>query len=99
MLALVQCEPAAGQVFNIGSSEEITMTALADKIIEIAGSRSPRQFVPYDVAYGRPIEDMMRRVPDTTRIRNAIGWQPKTSLDQTLRTIIEHHRKRMVGAE
>jgi UDP-glucose 4-epimerase len=96
VLALMRCESAAGHVFNIGSSEEITIAALADKIIEITGSRSPKQFVPYDVAYGRPIEDMMRRVPDTTHIRSAIGWQPQTSLDQTLRTIVEHHRGQLV---
>ena len=48
--------------------------------------------MPYDVAYGRPIEDMMRRVPNTERIRQAIGWQPKTNLDETLRTIVEYYR-------
>jgi UDP-glucose 4-epimerase len=98
VLALMQCEPAAGHVFNIGSSEEITMAALADKIIALTGSRSSRQLVPYEVAYGRPIEDMMRRVPDTTRIRAMVGWQPKTSLDETLRAIIEHHRRQRADA-
>jgi UDP-glucose 4-epimerase len=93
VLALMRCEPAAGHVFNIGSSEEISMAALADKIIGLTGSRSSAQFVPYEVAYGRPIEDMMRRVPDTTRIRDLTGWQPKTTLDQTLQAIIEHHRR------
>jgi len=93
IIALMDCEAAAGRVFNIGSTEEISMAALADKIIELTGSRSSKQFVPYVVAYGRPIEDMMRRVPSTERIREAIGWQPKTSLEQTLRIIIEHYRK------
>jgi UDP-glucose 4-epimerase len=65
---------------------------LADKIIAITGSTSRKEFVPYVVAYGRPIEDMMRRVPDTERIRKAIGWRPKTSLDQTLRTIVQHYK-------
>jgi UDP-glucose 4-epimerase len=98
VLALMQCEPAAGHVFNIGSSEEITMAALADKIIALTGSRSSRQLVPYEVAYGRPIEDMMRRVPDTTRIRDLIGWQPKTTLDETLQAIVEHHRRQRADA-
>ncbi len=93
VIALMSCEQAAGRVFNIGSSEEITMEALADRIIAITGSRSRKEFVPYVVAYGRPIEDMMRRAPDTGRIRHAIGWQPKTSLDETLRIIVEHYRK------
>ena len=92
IIALMDRDAAAGQVFNIGSCEEISMEALADRIIRITGSRSTKQFVPYVVAYGRPIEDMMRRVPSTERIRNAIGWQPKTSLDETLRMIVEYYR-------
>jgi UDP-glucose 4-epimerase len=91
--ALMHCDEAAGRVFNIGSTEEITMEALADKIIAITGSTSRKEFVPYVVAYGRPIEDMMRRVPNTERIRQAIGWQPKTNLEETLRTIVEYYRE------
>ncbi|MBP7049670.1 MAG: SDR family NAD(P)-dependent oxidoreductase [Phycisphaerae bacterium] len=93
VIALMDCDQAAGKVFNIGSSEEVTMEVLADRIIKITGSRSSKQFVPYEVAYGRPIEDLMRRVPNTERIRSAVGWQPKTTLDQTLRIIVEHYRK------
>ncbi len=92
VIALMRCEQAAGKVFNIGSTEEVTMETLADRIIAITGSRSKKEFVPYAVAYGRPIEDMMRRVPNTQRIRQLIGWQPKTNLDQTLRIIVEHYR-------
>ncbi len=92
IIALMDCEAAAGRVFNIGSTEEISMEALADKIIELTGSRSAKQLVPYVVAYGRPIEDMMRRVPSTARIKEAIGWQPKTSLNETLRGIIDYYR-------
>jgi UDP-glucose 4-epimerase len=98
VLALMRCDAAAGQVFNIGSAEEITIAALADRIIAITGSGSPRQFVPYEVAYGRPIEDMMRRVPDTSRIGALIGWRPQTPLDETLRVIVEHHRGQRTGA-
>jgi UDP-glucose 4-epimerase len=65
------------------------MEALADKIIEITGSKSKKEFVPYEVAYGRPIEDMMRRVPCLERIKKEINWQPKTALDESLRTIIK----------
>jgi len=92
VIALMRCEQAAGEVFNVGSTEEVTMEALADRIIAITGSRSRKEFVPYAVAYGRPIEDMMRRVPNTQRIRNLIGWQPKTNLDQTLRTIVDYYK-------
>jgi len=97
VIALMGCEQAAGRVFNVGSSEEISIEALADRIVELTGSTGGKQFVPYVVAYGRPIEDMMRRVPNTERIRSAVGWQPKTSLDQALRTIIEHYRRATVA--
>lgn len=93
VIALMSCEQAAGQVFNVGATEEISMEGLADRIIAITGSKSRKEFVPYVVAYGRPIEDMMRRVPNTERIRRTLGWQPKTSLDETLRIIVEHYRK------
>jgi len=95
VIGLMQCEEAVGQIFNVGSSEEVSIKQLADKVIELTGSRSAREFVPYEVAYGRPIEDMMRRVPCTERIRKTIGWKPKTDLEKTLRCIIAEHREHM----
>lgn len=92
VIALMRCEGATGKVFNIGSAEEISMEDLADKIIEMVGSGSEKQYVPYEVAYGRPIEDMMRRVPSLERITKTIGWRPATSLDETLGLIIDHYR-------
>jgi UDP-glucose 4-epimerase len=88
-IGLMNCKDAAGKVYNIGSAEEITIEGLADKIIEMAGSRSKKEFVSYEAAYGRPIEDMMRRVPNLERIKKAIGWEPKTSLTEALSVIIE----------
>jgi UDP-glucose 4-epimerase len=90
VVELMCCDAAVGHVFNIGASEEISIEALADRIIELTGSRSEKQYVPYTVAYGRPIEDMMRRVPSVDKIRQTIGWQPKTNLDEALRIIIRH---------
>ena len=95
VIELMRNDEAAGRVFNIGSTEEITIEALADRIIDLTGSRSEKRFVPYVVAYGRPIEDMMRRVPSIDRIHKAVGWQPKTRLDQTLQIIIDHYRRQM----
>jgi UDP-glucose 4-epimerase len=89
VIGLMNCKEAPGKIYNIGSSEEITIEGLADKIIEMTGSKSKKEFVPYEKAYGRPIEDMMRRVPNLERIKDAIGWEPKTSLTETLRVIIE----------
>lgn len=92
VIELMNCEQAAGNVYNIGSNEEISIEQLANKIIEMTGSKSSKQYIPIEVAYGMPIEDMMRRVPSLERIKEAIGWRPKTSLDETLRVIIESHR-------
>ena len=90
---LMNCKEAAGKVYNIGSGEEITIERLADKIIKMTNSKSKKEFVSYEKAYGRPIEDMMRRVPNLERIKKIIGWEPKTSLDEALRVIIENFKQ------
>ncbi len=92
IIDLMNCEQAIGNVYNIGSNEEIAIEDLADKIVEMTGSKSEKQFVPYEVAYGRPIEDMMRRVPNLERIEKTIGWKPRTTLDEALQAIIESSR-------
>ena len=89
VIRLMNCSSAMGQVFNIGSGEEITIETLADRIIELTGSKSEKKFVPYEIAYGRHIEDMMRRVPCLDRIKTEIGWQPKTCLNETLSKVID----------
>lgn len=93
IMGLMNCKNSAGKVYNIGSTEEITIEGLADKIIEMTGSRSKKEFVPYEKAYGKPIEDMMRRLPHLGRIKEAIGWEAKTSLKETLRIIIRSFKK------
>jgi len=92
VIELMNCSQAAGKVHNIGSVEETTIEQLADKIIALTASSSKKEFVPYEVAYGRPIEDMMRRMPDLERIKKTIGWQPKTSLTETLQVIINNEK-------
>jgi len=92
IIRLMDCSEATGRAFNIGSDEEITIEALADKIIANTGSSSRREFVPYEIAYGRPIEDMMRRVPCLERINKTLGWRPKTDLNTTLRLIADCSR-------
>lgn len=88
VIGLMNCKKAAGKVYNIGSTEEITIEELADEIIEMTGSKSEKKFISYEEAYGRPIDDMMRRIPSLERIKKAIGWEPKTSLEEALRVII-----------
>jgi len=89
VIGLMACKQAVGKVYNIGSSEEIAIEALADKIIEMTGSKSTKEFVSYEQAYGRPIEDMMRRVPNIELVNKTIGWEPKTGLFEALEAIIE----------
>ncbi|MCP4609814.1 MAG: NAD-dependent epimerase/dehydratase family protein [Planctomycetes bacterium] len=89
VIKLMNCEHAAGKVYNIGSNEEISIEKLADKIIEMTGSKSQKQLVPYEFVYGRPIDDMMRRVPGLERIKEMVGWESKTSLNEILQAIIE----------
>jgi len=93
VVGLMKCEKASGQVYNIGSTEEISIEHLADKVIEMTGSSSRKEFVSYEEAYGRAIEDMMRRVPNIERIRKMIGWEPRTNLTEALGIIIESFGK------
>jgi UDP-glucose 4-epimerase len=90
IVRLMDCDKAMGKAFNIGSDEEITIDALADKIIAMTGSKSKKEFVSYEVAYGRPIEDMMRRVPCLERINKAVSWRPRTDLSSALCLIVGH---------
>jgi UDP-glucose 4-epimerase len=87
-VSLMDCPQADGGVYNVGSTEEITIEALADRVIELAGSRSTKKFVSYRQAYGQAMDDMMRRVPCLERIRQATGWRPRTPLEAALKTVI-----------
>ncbi len=95
VLALAACPEAPGRVFNIGTTEEITISALAHRIIELTGSKSKPEFISYEEAYGRPFDDMMRRVPCLDRVKQAVGYEPKTNLTQTLGHIIADRRMRL----
>jgi len=88
-------EPAAvGQVINIGNTEEVSMRELAERVRELSGSTSPVTFVPYDQAYEAGFEDMPRRVPDLTKVKAMIGYEPRHSLDDILVQVIEYFRKK-----
>lgn len=89
LIGLMNCEQAAGGVFNVGSTEEITIAELAHKVKALTGSTSEIVYVPYDQAYEEGFEDMRRRVPDISRINELIGFEPSYSLDDTLRLTIE----------
>lgn len=83
-------DQVAGEVFNIGSGEEVTIEELAQRVIARTGSASPVEHIPYEQAYEAGFEDMRRRVPDTRKIRAAVGWAPTTPLDATIDQIVAY---------
>ena len=91
---LMVSEAAHGRVFNIGSTEEISMLDLARRVAAASGSESAVVLVPYDEAYEEGFEDMPRRIPDTGRIQELLGWRPTKSLDEVLQDVIEDRRSR-----
>ena len=84
ILGLVSSTEAEGRVFNVGSRNEISIRALAERIRELTGSSSEIVTVPYDQAYETGFEDMQRRRPDTTRVSSLLGWAPERSLDDII---------------
>ena len=89
LMKLMDCPEATGRVFNLGSNEEISIEALADRVIDKCASTAGKEFLSYEQAYGRAFDDMMRRVPSLDRINQAVGFQPQHSLDQTLGLVID----------
>ena len=94
LIGLMNEPKAIGQVFNIGNGEEISMRALAEKIKAMTGSASDIVTIPYDQAYEAGFEDMPRRVPDITKIRGLVGYEPKVQLDEILTRVIDYIRTR-----
>ncbi len=92
LVKLTQNPKAPGEVFNVGSQEEITIKALAEKVIRLAQSKSRIVYIPYDKAYEEGFEDMQRRVPDISKIQDLIGYRPTINLEGILKSIIEYFR-------
>lgn len=84
LLRLLDHPAAVGEVFNLGSQEEISIAELASRIIEQTGSRSAVELIPYEKAFAEGFEDMQRRLPDTTKVRTLTGWKPTRSLGDVL---------------
>jgi len=87
LLLVMDSDKAVGQVFNIGNNQQISIMDLAKKVIEITRSKSEINKIPYLEAYPAGFEDMQRRVPDISKIKNVLGWSPKIGLDQIIRDI------------
>ena len=88
-----------GEVYNIGSDEEVSMNQMAERVRELAGSSSEIEHVPYEEVYGPGFEDMRRRTPDIGKIERAIGYAPTHTLDDILRAVSRtSKRKRWLWA-
>jgi UDP-glucose 4-epimerase len=83
-------DKTVGEVFNVGSNEEITINGLASRVRSLTNSRSEIRHVPYDQAYEEGFEDMARRIPDIGKVANAIGFQPTQKLDGILSDVISY---------
>jgi UDP-glucose 4-epimerase len=94
LIALMDSKEAEGQAVNLGSTEEVTVGDLAQLVISLTGSRSKVQLVPYDEAYESDFEDMLRRVPDISKARKLIGFEPTTSLREIVQGMIDEARRR-----
>ena len=92
VVRLAEHPEAVGQVFNIGSTEEVTIRELAERVIALTGSRSEIRLVPYDEAYAPGFEDMRRRQPCLHKIEALIGYRPRYCLDDILQRVIEYER-------
>jgi UDP-glucose 4-epimerase len=90
LTGLMDAQSASGEIFNVGSSERISIIKLAERVIALTGSTSEIRFIPYDRVYGQGIEDMLHRAPAIDKVRAAIGWTPQLDLDRILRDVVDH---------
>jgi len=91
LIKLMEHPEAVGQVFNIGSNEEVTILELAKRVKELTNSTSEIIFVPYDEAYEEGFEDMPRRIPDISKTNALVGFRPEMKLDGILQQVISYY--------
>ena len=97
--ALLSCAAAHGKVFNVGSDQPISIRALAERVIQRVGSGSSLVHLPYETVFGPDFEDLRARQPDLTRVRHAIGFVPRVTLDETIEDIASVMRTGAVQEE
>jgi len=93
LLLVMDSDKAVGEVFNVGNNQQISIMELAKKVIEITGSKSMIEKIAYEKAYPGGFEDMQRRVPDISKIKQVLGWEPKINLDQIIKDIAAFNSK------
>jgi UDP-glucose 4-epimerase len=99
LIRLMNEPKAVGEVFNVGSNQEITILELAKKVKELTKSDSEVAFIPYDEAYEEGFEDMPRRIPDISKANRFVGFKPQMSLDGILQTVIDFHSGQQLPAK
>jgi len=90
---LMSCKEAEGRIFNVGSTEEISITDLAKKIKKATNSNSRIDYIKYEDAYEDGFEDMQKRMPDLTRVKETIGYEPQINLDQIIQRVVDFYEK------
>ena len=93
LVRLPNVKASEGEVINLGNTEEITITGLAERVRRLTGSQSEIKFVPYNEAYEDGFEDMSRRVPCIEKAERILGWKPEISLDETIREVADYMRE------
>jgi UDP-glucose 4-epimerase len=93
LYGLMERPETSGQIYNVGSSNRISILDLADKVRSLTASSSQLVFIPYDRVYGQGIEDMLHRIPSIDKIANEIGWRPTLTLDHILADVIDAIRE------
>jgi UDP-glucose 4-epimerase len=93
LLLVMDSEKAVGEVFNVGNNQQISILELAKKVIQITGSSSTIEKIAYEKAYPEGFEDMQRRVPDISKIKQVLGWEPEINLDQIIKDIAAFNSK------
>ena len=91
LLLVMDSDKAIGEVFNVGNNEQISIMDLAKKVISVTGSSFAIEMVEYEKAYPAGFEDMERRVPDISKIKRVLGWQPEIGLEQIIKDIAAHN--------
>lgn len=94
LMKLIDHPQATGEVYNIGSDQEVTILQLAERVRALTESDSAITFLPYDKAYEAGFEDMLRRVPDISKVRDLVGYHPTFSLDEILKDVIQYQREK-----
>jgi len=97
VIKLAECDEAVGEVFNLGNGAEVTIEELARKVKEMTGSSSEIVHMSYGQAYKEGFEDMPRRVPDISKLKRYIGYEPQVQLDEMIAKVVEYYRNREIS--